>query len=467
MPEKPAQVFARLSRTSTPERPAHLLDTAVVLGGSVAGLLCARVLADHATSVLIVERDELNTDERRGVPQGWQGHALLPGGRTQIERWFPGYTQQAVALGAKLLASDVIASYADGVREVGSPDMALLSSSRPFLERQIRHRTLALPNVRVLTGRATGLDFDSGAVTGVRYQVGDTELTQSADLVVDAMGRASKLSDWLEHAGWQRPPMRRMQTSVNYATGYFRGRPDPGGLANAITRYGPRNASSIAVAAVGAIEDDQWMILLAGYGEDRPGRDADEFVARCKAELPPLFGQAASGERVGEIRTYHQADSRRRDFHLARLPARLVGVGDAVASFNPVYGQGISSAGLHASCLSAYLESEPKLSAPARTFFDLQRVVVDAAWEISTAADAARLPAAAAPLGQRVQRWLGAEVVAAAGTDRTLARRFNAVATMLAHPATLATPYIALRALAVNQLNRLGWTTAVAHSHPS
>jgi hypothetical protein len=57
-----------------------------------------------------------------------------------------------------------------------------------------------------------------------------------------------------------------------------------------------------------------------------------------------------------------------------------------------------------------------------------------------------------------VQRWLGAEVVAAAGTDRTLARRFAKVATMLAPPATLATPYIALRALTVNQLNRLSRT---------
>ena len=452
MSEKPAQVFARLSRTSTPEHPAPLLDTVVVLGGSVAGLLCARVLADHATSVLIVERDDLNTDDRRGVPQGWQGHVLLPGGRTQIDRWFPGYTEQAVALGAILIESEAIASYTDGVLEVGSPDMVLLSSSRPFLESQIRRRTVALPNVRVVTGRATGLDFTSGAVSGVRYRVGDTELTQPADLVVDAMGRASKLSDWLALAGWQRPTLRRVETDVNYATGYFRGKPDSSGIVNAIARYSPRNTStSIAVAAVTPIEDEQWMILLAGFGEDRPGRDAEEFVARCKTELPPLFGEAASGERLGEIKTYRQSDSRRRDFHLAPLPARLVSVGDAVASFNPVYGQGISSAALHASCLSAYLESEPTLSAPARTFFDLQRVVVDAAWDISTAADAARLPPVAAPPLQRVQRWLGAEVVAAASIDRVLARRFNAVAMMLAHPATLATPYLVLRALAVNR----------------
>jgi len=168
-----------------------------------------------------------------------------------------------------------------------------------------------------------------------------------------------------------------------------------------------------------------------------------------------VFGEATGGARLGEIRTYHQADTRRRDFHLARLPARLVSVGDAVASFNPVYGQGISSAALHASCLAAYLESNPALGAPARKFFELQRVIVDAAWAISAAADAARRPESQ-PLSarERVFRWLGAEVVTAASTDRVTAERFEAVATMLAHPATLAKPHIALRALAVNRLAR-------------
>ncbi|MCU1650547.1 MAG: hypothetical protein JWQ60_1696 [Pseudonocardia sp.] len=456
MTDRPAQVFALLSGTATPTRNTRQLDTAVVLGGSIAGLLAARVLADHASTVLIVERDEPDTGERRGVPQGLQGHALLPGGRRQIERWFPGFTEQLTSLGAVLAGSEASASYSDGVRAVGTRNTVLLSSSRPFLEAHLRRRTLELPNVRSVTGQVTGLDFGADAVTGVRYLAGEHEHHQPAELVVDAMGRASRLSDWLEHAGWQRPPMRRIITNVNYATGYFRREPGRPAIACAISRYTPRSSSPrISVAAVNAIEHDQWMILLAGYDEDRPGRDAHEFVARCKAELPAVFGEATGGPRLGEIRTYHQADTRRRDFHLARLPARLVSVGDAVASFNPVYGQGISSAALHASCLAAYLESKPALGAPARKFFELQRVIVDAAWAISAAADAARRPESK-PLSarERVFRWLGAEVVTAASTDRVTAERFEAVATMLAHPATLAKPHIALRALAVNRLAR-------------
>jgi 2-polyprenyl-6-methoxyphenol hydroxylase-like FAD-dependent oxidoreductase len=456
MTRSPVQIFEMLSRTSTPVRHTRLLDTAVVLGGSIAGLLAARVLADHADTVLIVEPDEPNTWLGRGAPHRLQGHALLAGGRAQIERWFPGFTERAVALGAVLCQPEAVASYADGVRQVGSGENVLLSSSRPFLERQIGHHTLALPNVNLITGRAVGLRFEADAVAGVRYVLGDAEHERRADLVVDAMGRASKLSDWLEHVGWQRPNLRRISTGVNYATGYFRRRPGESPITAAIARFSPRYTDSdIAVAGVNAIENDQWMILLAGYGQDRPSRDPEQFAARCKAELPPIFGEATSGECVGEIRTYHQADSRRRDFHATGLPARLVSVGDAVASFNPVYGQGISSAALHASCLAAYLESAPALGEPAAMFFDLQRVVVDAAWQISTAGDAARQPSTdAMPSGERVRRWLGAQISAAAVTDRGIAQRFDAVATMRAHPATLAKPGVVLRAVLANLRQR-------------
>jgi 2-polyprenyl-6-methoxyphenol hydroxylase-like FAD-dependent oxidoreductase len=245
-------------------------------------------------------------------------------------------------------------------------------------------------------------------------------------------------------------------TNINYATGYFARVPGTGTVKAGIVRNSPGyRATNIAVAAINAVEDNRWMILLAGYGVDRPGRDGADFVARCRTELPAVFGAAVAGEQLGEIRTYHQADSRRRDFDRVQLPAGLVAVGDAVASFNPAYGQGLSSAALHASCLAAYLETRPALGEPAAMFFDLQRVVVDAAWEISTTGDAARLPQVGRPpLGGRVRGWLGTQVVAATVTDQVIAERFDKVGTMLAHPSTLADPRLALRAVVVNRLAR-------------
>src|SRR5262249_16087399 len=103
------------------------------------------------------------------------------------------------------------------------------------------------------------------------------------------------------------------------------------------------------------------------------------------------------------IRSWRHSDSLRRDFHaLARMPARLVAVGDAVAAPNPVYGQGLASAALQVSCLSEYLRSGPDLSAPARGFFALPKVLVDVLSNTPTGTPPAALPPpcpmAAAPL---------------------------------------------------------------------
>jgi 2-polyprenyl-6-methoxyphenol hydroxylase-like FAD-dependent oxidoreductase len=499
--ESARRVFARVAAASpvTPEAP--LLGTAVVLGGSVAGLLAARVLADFAEQVLVIEPDDLGpgtdasspvggsgdddlgpgtgTDRRAGaatavpgvrpgVPHGGQAHTLLPAGRVLLDRWFPGFTAQATAAGATLVPAERTVTYLDGepVQPAGPGEQ--LISSRPFLEHQIRLGTLAAANVRLLTGRATGLRFDGIAVSAVRYVLADgTEQVQPADLVVDAMGRSSRLADWLERAGWERPPLTRLPGYLDYATGWFRRGPEEPELAAATARYGQANRpAGIAAATANAVEGGRWMVLLAGHRADAPELD---FVARCRAGLPPVFAEATEDDPLGEIDIYLQADCRRRDFHrLIRAPARLVAVGDAVAADHPVHRLGLSSAALHACCLAEYLTGAPDLTKPARAFFELQRVVVDAAWQLSTADDSRR-PAPDRPLtwssldvatlGDRARRWLSVwvegQVGAAAARDPLIAGQRAAVRDLLAHPATLSTPAIALRAVLVNQRARL------------
>jgi 2-polyprenyl-6-methoxyphenol hydroxylase-like FAD-dependent oxidoreductase len=448
--DSPVAVFRRLNRLDPPGQAPVRLDRALVLGGSIAGLLAARVLADHASSVVIIDSG------RSGVPQSPQVHTLLPGGRAQLERWFPGLTREARDEGAFLNGPDECAIYADQLRRIRTENSVLLTSSRPFLEAHIRRRTLALPNVAVVTGQVTGLGYDRGAVTAVRYEGAGGEIVADTDFVVDAMGRASRLSDWLERDGWERPRLERMGVGVNYATASFRRSADRPAIGAAIVRCTPRFPDqTMAFAAANAIENGLWMVLLAGYGEDRPGRTREDFLARCAA-LPSVFADAASGELVGQIRTYRHADSRRRHFARARrLPARLVSVGDAVASFNPVFGQGMSSAALQVSCLAEYLGAGPDFAVPAHEFFALQQVVVDAAWQISTSADAARLASRRQPrLGMRLWRWLRLQVLMAGMIDEQLATRLTAVTNMTEHPRSLVTPDTALRAIAANRRAR-------------
>ena len=83
MPSSAIAAFTRLVEARPPERPSIWFDTTCVLGGSIAGLLAARVLADHARSVVVIERDAVNAEgrSRAGVPQDRQVHVLLPGGQ--------------------------------------------------------------------------------------------------------------------------------------------------------------------------------------------------------------------------------------------------------------------------------------------------------------------------------------------------------------------------------------------------
>ena len=452
-----AQRFARIATAERPRDTRILMRRAIVLGASMAGLMAARVLSDHADEVLVIERDtsEESTSPRPGVPQGSQVHALLPAGHAQLDRWFPGFTAEATAAGATNPPPETIRNYVNGALRPLPPTDALgilLVSTRPFLESLVRRRTLEIANIRLVHGRADGIDFTGDRVSAVRYQpTGDGALvTEPADLVVDATGRSSRLSDWLSAAGWPQPPMRRMPIKLNYASALFKQDPEISDIGISIAQNQPGSGQPPRQGGVLAVEGDRWLVLVAGYADDRPTRDLEDFRKRCREDFPAAFGQIADhAEPIGEVMTYHQADSRRRDYdELERIPAGLIVAGDAVASFNPVYGQGMTSATLHASCLSAYLRSGPALDQPARAYFDEVRVVVDAAWQVSTLADL-ELPHVDGPYprGYRLVKWISGLVFQAAAGDPHVNVQFNRVTTMLDHPSALARPHTLLRAL--------------------
>ncbi|MCO1597019.1 FAD-dependent oxidoreductase [Micromonospora sp. RHAY321] len=472
MPPSPSRIFAEIATADRPAETTVVMRRAVVLGGSIAGLMAARVLSDHAEEVLIIERDpsEADGDPRPGVPQGSQVHALLPAGQVQLERWFPGIVDEALALGApppprdegaaKIFVNGVL-----GLPPAPSGSGPALITTRPFLEALVRRRTLAVDTIRMVYGRADGLVFTDGRVTGARYVPdGGTEpVAEPADLVVDAMGRSSRLSDWLADNGWPRPPMQRMPIKLNYATALYKQDEKVSDAWVVVYHTMAGKGRTARIGGINSVEGDRWIMLVAGYDEDRPSRDVADFTARCREHYPPMFGDIAEhGQMIGGVVTYHQADSRRRDFHrLDRMPAGLVAAGDAVASFNPVYGQGMTSATLHASCLSAYLRSDPKLDEPARGYFDQVAVVVDAAWRISTSADI-ELPHVDGPYppGYKVTKWFGDLLFRASLTDPVLSARLNRVTTMLDHPATLSHPGTLLRALRLGLFRRRSATAS-------
>ncbi len=458
-----AEAFAAITTSERPARTDVILRRAVVLGASMAGLMAARVLSDHADEVLVIERDESETGDepRPGVPQGTQVHALLPAGAAQLDRWFPGFYADAVAEGLVEPTPDQAYTFVNGVRRVTPPpltEIRTLISTRPFLESRVRRRTLALPNVRLVPGRADGIGFTGERVTSVQYVPAVTadaagpaaaeKIRVDADLVVDATGRSSKLSDWLGAAGWPVPELTRMPIKLNYASALFERKPGEILLSTSQTMAEP--GQTARMGGILPVERDRWLVLVAGFADDRPSREAEDFQRRCRDDFPWVYSHIVDNNpMVGDVITYHQADSRRRDYdELDRFPAGLIVAGDAVASFNPIYGQGMTSATLHASCLSAYLRSNPSLDEPAWEYLRQVRVVVDAAWQISTFADLA-LPHVNGPFprGYKLTKFFTGLIFSASLYDARLNDDFARVTTMLAHPSSLAQPKTLARAL--------------------
>ncbi|WP_306204577.1 NAD(P)/FAD-dependent oxidoreductase [Actinoplanes sp. RD1] len=365
-----------------------------MIGGSFAGLLVARVLADHVGRVVVLERDDRDHGPlpRPSVPQGRHGHFLQPAGLDLLEGWFPGLTASAVALGAELASPGRHQLYADGV-PVDFPDVTMLIASRPFLEHQIYRRVRALPNVEFRRARAGGLRFRGDAVDGVALRPVEDgggehpEQVLAADVVVDATGRNSPLFRWLGQAGFPVPAVLRHPVNIGYTTALFARRHTAGGpgVVCALDQFVTSEPSRVggdrpAGAAVYAVEGNLWQLVVMAYGRDRRQVTIDELRALAAA-LPEVFREAARGRPVGEIaRYFYRAGVYRPVVDAASFPTGLLAVGDSVASFDPIRGQGMYSVARQASIIAEFMAGGGNLATGSRDCIQARDAVVGELW---------------------------------------------------------------------------------------
>jgi 2-polyprenyl-6-methoxyphenol hydroxylase-like FAD-dependent oxidoreductase len=431
-------------------------DRAVVLGASMAGLLAARVLASSYGQVTVIDRDPLPEapSHRRGVPHGRHLHALAARGQQALEELFPGLTDELVAHGAPagdLLANGRLHFSGHRLRQADT-GLVLLCASRPFLEGHVRARVRALPNVTLLdrcdvVGLAT--TPDGRRVTGARVlrrADGSAEELLGADLVIDATGRGSRTPTWLQALGYARPQEEQVRIGLGYATRTYRPPPDAlgGDLAvlDAATPEHPRTGALLTQ------EGDRWMVTLAGILGDHPPTDPDGFLAFARSlRFPDIHETIEDAEPLDDPVPFRfPASVRHRYERLHRFPDGLLVMGDAVASFNPIYGQGISVAALEALTLRRHLErgAEPR---PRRWFRDLARVV-DVPWDMAAGGDLV-FPGVQGRRTRKlrlVSAYL-ARLHAAAAHDADLASAFVRVVGLVAPPQSLLRPSIAVRVL--------------------
>ncbi len=439
---------------------------AVVVGGSMGGLVAARVLAGHFDRVTVIERDRLpdGADHRKGVPQGRQLHALLARGRDVLEVLFPGFGQELLAAGAVpvRMPGDVAMLTKGGWMDRRAAGWTALSASRPLIEATVRRRLLALPGITLLDGHeatALGASDDGRVVRGVafrRVDGNDGVAYADADLVVDASGRGSRAVPWLTALGYPAPEATRVDPDIAYATRVYR---IPDGFAAdwkgvMLLSHPP---SMPRTGYLFPVEGGQWMVSLMGAAGQHPPTDEEGHAAYLRSLSSPLIAEAvADAEPVTEIRGHRGTTNRQWHFErMRRWPERFVVLGDAVCAFNPIYGQGMTTAAVAAETLDACLRRQ-RLRRPAGDLDGLaarfQRALARRnadAWMFSTGEDL-RFPTTTGMTAGRVlraqHRYLD-RIEAASTHDPAVADVYIRTFGMLERPTALFRPRIVAAAI--------------------
>ncbi|WP_410591447.1 NAD(P)/FAD-dependent oxidoreductase [Amycolatopsis sp. lyj-23] len=379
----------------------RLGQTAVVLGGSVAGLCAAGALAPHFDRVLVLERDELpdGAEHRRGVPQSKHPHFLLNSGRRAIGALFPGFEDELIAAGGLLLMPSMDAAYLDGpgwsARKRSA--MTMVYGSRILIERVLRDKVRELTEVVVREGVAVrGLTAAAGEITGVDFSAAGGEEHVDADFVVDALGRGSPVAGWLAAAGWPEPPVRTLDAKVTYTSRWYdlpAERPASWWWRHLVIMPTPDKGEHPAehefLVNFFPIEGNRVIACMGSWGLEMPSTTA-AFVETARRVRTPLFAEAMA--RCAPASPVHLTRSTgnkwRRYDRLRTPPRRLVFVGDSICAFNPFYAQGISSASASALLLREHLARAGRLDAEfSARFFAAQRRLLRVPWRLAMARD--------------------------------------------------------------------------------
>lgn len=387
---------------------------AVVLGAGLAGLLAAAALRDHA-EVTLVDRDTLpeGPEPRKGVPQARHAHLLWSGGARAMEELLPGVTEAWLAAGARRipLPTGLVSMSAQGWVRRWPETQFMIACSRDLLESVIRARLLAGPRVTVLERTAIlGLEGDASRVTGVRVRSTEgEERVLTADLVVDGAGRGSRGTAWLDALGVPPAPIDEVDSGLVYATRVFRA---PEGTEEyPVVNVQPNAAEPVPGqgATLVPIEGGRWLVTLSGTRGGQPTSAAEEFEPFARSIRHPVIGELISrAEPLTDVALTRSTINRRRFFEkVSDWPEGFVAVGDAVATYNPIYGYGMSVAAQCAITLRERVEAHG-IAAPglARRVQRAVAAPVGIAWQLATGVDI-RYPEAIGKRPNAAERLFG------------------------------------------------------------
>jgi 2-polyprenyl-6-methoxyphenol hydroxylase-like FAD-dependent oxidoreductase len=443
--------------------PSQSERQAVVIGGSIAGLLAARVLSESFDRVTVLERDRLSdaATPRRGVPQSVQPHVLFAKGYRILEELFPGIGRSLAAAGAVAFDWGMDFRHFQAGRwsaTLSQPTgLHSYTCTRPLLESMIRQRVQSLPNVQLLTNqRVVGLcgDRSRNQITGVkldqrRHPAMDT---LPAHLVVDASGRGSQAPHWLQTLGFTPPVATVIDPGLGYATRRYR-LPETVELNCKILLISHEPPQQRRLGYLAQVENGEWIATLGGYGHDFPPASDEGFQAfACSLPSPEFYNAIASAEPRSEIQVHRATANRCFHYEKTLLPDGFIAIGDAVCALCPVYGQGMTVSARAALVLQQWLsQPQPRDRALNGRKFQQQLARSNAfPWSLATGLDS-QFPSTQGGItpswGARLFRQYTQRLIERTQVDPELQLQFLEMAHMLRSPAVLVHPRVILKAL--------------------
>jgi 2-polyprenyl-6-methoxyphenol hydroxylase-like FAD-dependent oxidoreductase len=203
------------------------------------------------------------------------------------------------------------------------------------------------------------------------------------------------------------------------------------------------------------VEGERWLVSLWGGSKDYPPNDEAGFLDFARSlRTPLLFETIRQAEPLTAISSFRSAENRLRQFdQLPRQLENFLVLGDAACAFNPVYGQGMTTAGLGAvlldSLLARYRRTQADLTGLARQFQRHLVRLISAPWMLATGEDFryGKTVVGRAPWITPAIHWYLDRVLQASLEDTDVRQTFLETTHMLRPLRALFHPRVVIRAL--------------------